>query len=135
MSQLFRTTTRTHGQRSLSDHQVPTLRDDPSYGSTEPAEGKVDRCGIWVPLFLTTVTVVVTAGLGAALLVWLVLHHAVQGQTTWETLVHERAFIVDEGTRNGSDEARLIGLTISSLAVRHTNLSGLQPYSPHRSVG
>lgn len=92
----------------LQDQVVPRIPNE----RERPARVKV-----LIPFLLTLVTVLVTAGLGAALLIWLVTHHAVQGQTNLETLRQQHAFIVDEGTRNGGTESRLIGLTISSIAV------------------
>ncbi|KIP05199.1 hypothetical protein PHLGIDRAFT_164530 [Phlebiopsis gigantea 11061_1 CR5-6] len=81
-----------------------------------PVTGESKRGAIIFPLFLTLATVLLTAGFAAALLAWLITHHAVQGQSVLETLRQNRAFIVDEGTRAGGTEARLIGLTISSIA-------------------
>lgn len=95
----------------------PLVAYRPIDNGLRPNVGESKRGIIFLPLALTLVTVLVTAGLGVALLIWLVTHHALQDQTVGETLRQQRAFVVDEGTKAGGTEARLIGLTISSIAV------------------
>ena len=107
------TTDRDH----LSEANVPVLRDPATLQRHASETTRSVRVNVLLPLTLTFVTVSITAGLATALLVWLVTHHAAQGQTVLQTLRRQRAFIVDEGTKNGGTEARLIGLTISTIAV------------------
>lgn len=68
-------------------------------------------------LLLPTVAVVLgTAGLGIALIAWIVTHKTT---SSLAKAYSDGAFLLDEGTvtESGLEAGRLIGLTISSAAV------------------
>ena len=66
----------------------------------------------------TIIVVVGSAGMATLLLVWLLIHNTAKGRI-WK----EKAFFLDEGTKLEGDQeaARLLGLTITSAAVRLTH--------------
>lgn len=68
-------------------------------------------------LFSTVIVFIATAGIASALLIWLWIHKT---QPSITDIWREGAFLLDEGERTEGDlrSGRLLGLTISSAAVR-----------------
>lgn len=103
--------------QELDDHGLGDLllySDAISKLAEVQVEGQ-QRGKVLFPLILTAIVVIFTAGPGTALLLWLVTHNDRQ---VMDTLSSQRAFIADEATIEDGSQARLIGLTISSVAVR-----------------
>ena len=79
----------------------------------------------------TIIVFVGSAGMATLLLVWLLIHNTAKGRI-WK----EKAFFLDEGTKLEGDQeaARLLGLTITSAAVRLTHkLNAINPRPIHIS--
>ncbi|TFK66285.1 hypothetical protein BDN72DRAFT_844562 [Pluteus cervinus] len=111
--------------RTLSD---PESVDSSLYSSPDPRRVVVERrrarigCILLLPALLF---IFLSAGLGAFLLLWLIVIHDTPGpvlKSAWE----QGAFIVNEGTKvseDGTETANPLGLTISTVTTNIVSIS------------
>lgn len=95
---------------------LPYSPADASSAAISIVEGKQRRLS-WSLIMPTAIVVLVTAGAATTLLLWMLVH---MEQSSLGDVWSDRAFILNEGTKTEGEleAAKLLGLTISSAAVR-----------------